>query len=103
MVATKLPGIAQATGMRQHVDLHIHPVGMAGYTLHLVTHHQPLLQTLVMGGDPRRTGVLITLQRLDAARENMKPRAVTVKSAPIHSAQATLAEVTSLPEAITLM
>jgi hypothetical protein len=33
---------------------------------------------------------------------NMKPRADTQKSAPIQSAQATLAGCTSLPEAMTL-
>ena len=62
--------------------------------LRLVNRVKSALQLCIVRGDPRRAGILIALESLDAPSANMKPRADTQKSAPMQSAQATSAGVT---------
>jgi len=57
----------------------------------------------IVGGDAGRTGVGRQRSAWMQPSANMKPRAVLTKSAPTHSAHAALADVISLPAAITLI
>ena len=73
----QLARVPHAAGVRDHVDLAVHAVGVVGDAQVLLLHHQRALQALVVRGDAGRAGVLVAAQRLDAAeREHEAARGV---------------------------
>src|SRR5258708_7582362 len=66
-----------AAGVRDHVDLAVHVVGVVRHAQVFLLDHQRALQPLVVRGDAGRAGVLVAAQRLDAAeREHEAARGV---------------------------
>ena len=62
MLSGKFSGMNQATGMRQHINFMIHPIGIAADPFGLVCHDQALLPLAFVRGDTGGAGILVTLQ-----------------------------------------
>src|SRR3954466_1914354 len=77
VLALELARVAHAAGVRDHVDLAVHVVGVVRDAQVFLLHHERALQPLVVRRHAGRAGVLVAAQRLDAAeREHEAARGV---------------------------